>query len=288
MKAPRECCHQKAFENSLIYHHFPLIGPPFLDGTNFTALCCARPWGLRGCDSFRSRHVLSDIDASACQQGLHPHAMPVVHPTHSTHAYTLYCERVPSCLVLCCRPWGIWEGSEESRVHVALFGKTCRSGKGCSWPAALTFWQFSKVCKSSEGHRYAVRQSEHSTLTSHLIFVHQTPFPTHCLGNAYVQLCSWAKKRVTFYSISQWRIAKAKKAIHSCHHGQRHTPRRKRKQLLFWSRHWSDSSSSATDGSFDVGRGKPLGFGDSPSLDQSAHVYLYWPPGPFLHGDPVR
>ena len=54
------------------------------------------------------------------------------------------------------------------------------------------------------------------------------------------------------------------------------------KKLLFWSWQWSDSSGSATDGSFDVGLGKTLRIGDFPSLDQSAHVYLYWPPGPFL------
>ena len=54
------------------------------------------------------------------------------------------------------------------------------------------------------------------------------------------------------------------------------------KKLLFWSWQWSDSSSSATDGSFDVGLGKTLRIGDFPSLDQLAHVYLYWPPGPFL------
>ena len=41
-------------------------------------------------------------------------------------------------------------------------------------------------------------------------------------------------------------------------------------------------SGSATDGSFDVGLGKTLRIGDFPSLDQSAHVYLYWPSGPFL------
>ena len=28
--------------------------------------------------------------------------------------------------------------------------------------------------------------------------------------------------------------------------------------------------------------GKALGIGEFPSLDQSAPVYLYWPPGPFL------
>ena len=43
----------------------------------------------------------------------------------------------------------------------------------------------------------------------------------------------------------------------------------------------SDSSCSATDGSFDIGLGKTLGTGEFPSLDQSAPVYLYWPPGPF-------
>ena len=37
-----------------------------------------------------------------------------------------------------------------------------------------------------------------------------------------------------------------------------------------------------TDGSFDLGLGKTLRNGDFPSLDQSAHVYLYWPPGSFL------
>ena len=31
-----------------------------------------------------------------------------------------------------------------------------------------------------------------------------------------------------------------------------------------------------------LGLGKTLRVGDFPSLDQSAHVYLYWPPGPFL------
>ena len=56
------------------------------------------------------------------------------------------------------------------------------------------------------------------------------------------------------------------------------------KQLFFWSWLWSDSAtgSSATDGSFDLGVGKTFRIGDFPSLDQSAHVYLYWPPGPFL------
>ena len=49
------------------------------------------------------------------------------------------------------------------------------------------------------------------------------------------------------------------------------------KQLLFWSRQWSDSSSSATDGSFDVGPGKTLRIGDFPSLDQSAHVVYTGP-----------
>ena len=54
------------------------------------------------------------------------------------------------------------------------------------------------------------------------------------------------------------------------------------KQLLFWSGQWSsDRSCSATDGSFDIGLGKTLGIGEFPSLDQSASVYLYWPPGPF-------
>ena len=55
------------------------------------------------------------------------------------------------------------------------------------------------------------------------------------------------------------------------------------KQLWFWSGQWlSDSSCSAIDGSFDNGLGKTLGIGEFPSLDQSAPVYLYWPPGPFL------
>ena len=31
-----------------------------------------------------------------------------------------------------------------------------------------------------------------------------------------------------------------------------------------------------------IGLGKTLGIGEFPSLDQSAPVYLYWFPGPFL------
>ena len=33
---------------------------------------------------------------------------------------------------------------------------------------------------------------------------------------------------------------------------------------------------------FRSGLGNTLRVGDFPSLDQSASVYLYWPPGPFL------
>ena len=61
------------------------------------------------------------------------------------------------------------------------------------------------------------------------------------------------------------------------------SPQGKRKEALVWSGQWSsDSSCSATDESFDIGLGKTLGSGEFPSLDQSAPVYLSWPPGPFL------
>ena len=84
----------------------------------------------------------------------------------------------------------------------------------------------------------------------------------------YVQPYSWAKK------------------TQGQQHRQAARLKESAKQLLFWFGQWSsDSSCSATDGSFDIGLGKTLGIGEFPSLDQSAPVYLYWPPGPFLSHD---
>ena len=81
----------------------------------------------------------------------------------------------------------------------------------------------------------------------------------------YVQPYSWAKKT---QGQQRRQAARLKESA---------------KQLLFWSGQWSsDSSCSATDGSFDISLEKTLGIGEFPSLDQSAPVYLYWPPGPFL------
>ena len=61
------------------------------------------------------------------------------------------------------------------------------------------------------------------------------------------------------------------------------SPQGKRNAALVLIWQWSSNSScSATDGSFDIGLGKTLGIGEFPSLDQSAPVYLYWPPAPFL------
>ena len=63
------------------------------------------------------------------------------------------------------------------------------------------------------------------------------------------------------------------------------TSRKTQKQLLFWSGQWSsDSSSSATDGSFDIGLGKPSELGNSLlSTNQGPFIYTgpqalsWWP-----------
>ena len=54
------------------------------------------------------------------------------------------------------------------------------------------------------------------------------------------------------------------------------------KQLLFWSGQWSSDFLFRDRRKFRYRFGETLGIGEFPSLDQSAPVYLYWPPGPFL------
>ena len=80
-----------------------------------------------------------------------------------------------------------------------------------------TAFDFSTFCESfQEGRKYALGQSERSSLTSQLIFIHQMPFPIFCREKAYARLCFRAKKTVTFYFQSQWNIvtvSKGKKAM---------------------------------------------------------------------------
>ena len=70
---------------------------PFLDRTTFTVRCCSRSFGLRLCDSIRTRRKLSDIDASACAQRLHVHTHVVVNTLRTLRTHT-HCERELSCL----------------------------------------------------------------------------------------------------------------------------------------------------------------------------------------------
>ena len=70
----------------------------FLDRTNFTARCCSRPLGLRGCDSLRSRRKLSDINASAWSRLEHSDSTSIhISTLHTVRTHT-HCERAPSCL----------------------------------------------------------------------------------------------------------------------------------------------------------------------------------------------
>ena len=150
-----------------------------LDRTNFTVRCCSRPWGLRGCDSFWPRRKLSDtcIYASTCAQRLRVH----------THQYTL---RTHTHQVVKKRrlawPRGRWKLKRKWR----------KSSVCCSVWADVPFWNwlFTTSCfefqtnfrkfASLEGHKYALGQSERSSLTSHSIFVRQTPLPTSCWENS--------------------------------------------------------------------------------------------------------
>ena len=97
-------------------------------------------------------------------------------------------------------------------------------------------------------------------------------------------LCSWVKKTVFFLfpylSGTLWRLAKPKGHPFEWFMPSRPTT------LISKTAHSSSCSdldsevtvlrTSATDLGFDAGLGKTLRIGDFSSLDQSAHVYLYW------------
>ena len=225
--------------------------------------------------------LLYSINASACAQRLHTD----ISNLHTLRTHT-HCERKPSWLVLCFRPRGRWKGREESRVceRLLCLGRRAVLEQAVHDQHCFDFSTFFESLQ--EGHKYALGQSERSSLTSQLIFIRQMPFSTFCREKAYVRLCFRAKKTVTFYFQSQWNIvtvSKGKKAIQA-NDGQLEESA---KPLLFWSRQWGDRSSSATDRSFDVGLGKPLEVGGLP-FSQPISTRLFILASRPFPGDPVR
>ena len=102
-KASRECCRRNSegVRNSLMFLNMRISSSyawPVLGRTNFTVWCCSRPLGLRGCESFRPRRKLSDINASprlVHSDSTSTHINLTIH-TLRTHTR---CERAPSaCL----------------------------------------------------------------------------------------------------------------------------------------------------------------------------------------------
>ena len=110
---------------------------------------------------------------------------------------------------------------------------------------------------------------ERSSFISHSIFVRQTPFPTCCPEKSLCATLFLRKENSNFLFPylcgTPWRIAKAKHRDWVIHAFKANDMQLEEsaKQLLFWSRQWSESARSATDGSFDVGLGKTLRVGDS-------------------------
>ena len=138
----------------------------------------------------------------------------------STHISTLHtlrththCERAPSVL-LGHEEGENLNGSEESGVYVALFGQTCRSGTGCSRPAALTFDKISKVCKKGTKCTRTVTESarawpltrfssaKHHFLSSYHWVAEKTPWCDSVLGQ---------RKQWFSISTSQWNIVTVSK-----------------------------------------------------------------------------
>ena len=291
-------CHVCLLAKSIVW---VLTLPPggLSESPTFTKISCKRGHGLSrkkktrcgiacvpGYWKYAIRFVLVVsflIDGSACARRPDTHTLHTIHThTHSTVKERCLAWFVKGVLcsggtqhplVRCCKPRGRWSGSEESRELVALFGKTCRSGTaGCSRPAAMTFRQCSKVTESRTAQIYSrafmIRVLE---LDLSLDLISKTPLrscrSTCCRENTWMYVLPYSLTKKT-QGQQRRQAARLKESA---------------KQLLFWSGQWSsDSSCSATDGRFDIGLGKTLGNGEFPSLDQSAPVCLYCPPGPFL------
>ena len=220
-KASRECCRRKAFGNSLFYQYFPQAWP-FLDRKNFTVRCCSRPWGLRGCDLFVVSFLIS--------------ILRLVHSdsAHISVSYTL-CARI-HIVKERCLAWFFVVGHEvgEKEVRKVECLLLCLGRRAVLEDAVhdQPCFDFLTMFESlQEGHKYALGQSERSSLTSHLIFFRQTPLPICCRENAHVQLCSWAKKTVTFYfhiSVEHCDGSQGQKSYPA----RQHAARRKRKTAL--------------------------------------------------------
>ena len=232
---------------------------------------CQCPRGLRGSDSFCPRRELFDIDAgfSLCKKT--PHTYPT-HYTIHTHTHSTVKE---SCLA-----WFVVADHEEGEAEV----KKVESLLLCLGKRAVLELQAVHVQLLWFSTMFESCWSKNCTnLLSNIHAQSDRARPSRLI---------WSPKR-HFVAIDLPVAEKTPKCM--CYpilgqrklKGQQHRQaarlKKSAKQLLFWSGQWSsDSSCSATDGSFDIALGKTLGIGEFPSLDQSAPVYLYWPPGPFL------
>ena len=189
-KASRKSCRRKAFGNSLnFYQHFLMPG---LSWKGRPSLCGVVPGPLDWDYATRLDLVVSFLISM----------LRLVHSdSTSTHINTLHtlrththCERELFCLAT----RKVKTETEVKKVECLLL---CLGRRAVLEQAVhdQLLWLSTNFPKFARRAQNALGQSEHSSLTSHSIFVRQTPLPTSCRENALVRLCSWAKKTVTFY-----------------------------------------------------------------------------------------
>ena len=205
-----------------------------------------------------------------------------INTLHTLRTQT-HCERALSCLAT----RKVKTETEVKKVECLLL----YLGRHAVMEQAVNdqlLWLFNKVCKKGTECARTVRALE---LDLSLDFrpPNSTSYqlPKRRLGATLFLSKENGDFLFPYLSGTLWRIEKAKRhPFWSSWFMPSRPPtiisKKPQSSSLFWSWQWSDSSGSATDGSFDIGLGKTLRIGDFPSLDQSAHVYLHWHPGPFL------
>ena len=207
-----------------------------------------------------------------------------INTLHTLRTHT-HCERALSCLATT----KVKTETEVKKVECSLLylGRRAILEQAVNDQLLWLFDKFAKVCKKGTECARTVRALELDlSLDFHPPNSASYQLPRRRLGATLFL----GKENGDFLSGTLWRIAKAKRhpIWSSWFMPLRPTTIISKKAqssssyIVFWSWEWSDSCGSATDGSFDIGLGKTLRIGDFPSLDQSTHVDLYWPPSPFL------